>query len=90
MRDEGSDLLTIEPHHARPFVGAFQVRSWSHYFVLGAILWAFIAKNDKVSEELTLRYPHEGPCVASGAPPRPRQQPRGLYEKLFNLETFWQ
>jgi len=27
-------------------------------------LWAFIAKkNDKVSEELTLRYPPEGPCV---------------------------
>ena len=37
--------------HARPFVGAFQVRSWSHWFVLGAILWAFIAKIDKVSEK---------------------------------------
>ena len=31
--------------HARPYVGAFQVRSWSHWFVLGAILWVFIAKN---------------------------------------------
>ena len=48
--------------HARPFVGAFQVRSWSYWFVVGAILWAFIAKN-KVSEKLTLRYPHEVPCV---------------------------
>jgi hypothetical protein len=26
-------------------------------------LWAFIAKNDKVSEELTLKYSHEAPCV---------------------------
>jgi len=31
--------------HRRPFVGAFQGRSWSHWVVLGAILWAFIAKN---------------------------------------------
>jgi hypothetical protein len=31
--------------HANPYVGAFQVRSWSHWFVLGAILWVFIAKN---------------------------------------------
>ena len=31
--------------HARPFVGAFQVRSWGHWFVIGAILWALIAKN---------------------------------------------
>ena len=40
--------MSVEPKgrgHARPFVGAFQVRSWSHWFVLGAILWAFIAKN---------------------------------------------
>ena len=29
----------------RPFVGAFQGRSWSHWVVLGAILWVFIAKN---------------------------------------------
>ena len=26
-------------------------------------MWACIAKIDKVSEELTLRYPHEEPCV---------------------------
>ena len=32
-------------------------RSWSHC----GHLWPTI---DKVSEELTLRYPHEGPCVA--------------------------
>ena len=32
-------------YHANPYVGAFQIRSWSHWFVLGAILWAFIAKN---------------------------------------------
>ena len=32
-------------HHARPFVGASQVRSWSRWCGLGAILWAFIAKN---------------------------------------------
>ena len=31
--------------HKRPYVGVSQVRSWSHWFVLGAILWAFIAKN---------------------------------------------
>ena len=31
--------------HARPFVGAFQVRFWSHWCVIGAILWAFIAKS---------------------------------------------
>ena len=31
--------------HTRPFVGALQGRSWSHYVVLGAIPWAFIAKN---------------------------------------------
>ena len=30
--------------HAKPFVGASQRRSWSHCVVLGAILWAFIAK----------------------------------------------
>jgi len=35
--------------HRRPFVGAFQGRSWSHGVVLGAFLWAFIVKNDKVS-----------------------------------------
>ena len=29
----------------RPSVGFSQVRSWSHWFVLGAILWAFIAKS---------------------------------------------
>ena len=42
-------------------MGAFQVRSWSHWFVLPAIVWAFIVKkNDKVSEKLTLRYPTKG------------------------------
>ena len=30
--------------HARPFVRASQGRSWNHWVVLGAILWAFIAK----------------------------------------------
>ena len=30
--------------HARPFVGASQGRSWNHWVVLGALLWAFIAK----------------------------------------------
>ena len=30
--------------HARPFVGAFQRLSWSHCVVLGAFLWACIAK----------------------------------------------
>ena len=29
----------------RPFVGACLVRSWSHWFVLGAILWAFMTKS---------------------------------------------
>ena len=46
--------------------------SWGHFkVVLGAIrsfLEPFCGhlspKNDKVSEELTLRYPHEEPCVA--------------------------
>ena len=39
----------------------------------GGIPWSFLEpfcgnllpKIDKVSEELTLRYPHEGPCVAA-------------------------
>ena len=31
--------------HARPFAGASQGRSWNHWVVLGAIVWAFIAKN---------------------------------------------
>ena len=47
--------------------------SWGrHMAVLGTIrsfLEPFYGqlspKNDKVSEELTLRYPHEGPCVAT-------------------------
>ena len=45
--------------------------SWGHFrVVLGAIgsfLKAFcghlLPKIDRVSEKLTLRYPHEGPCV---------------------------
>ena len=37
--------LPIIHHHPRPFVGAFHARSWSPWFVLGAILWAFIAKS---------------------------------------------
>ena len=45
-----SSMRFRQPHpvldtHANPYVGAFQVRSWSHWFVLGAILGAFIAKN---------------------------------------------
>ena len=31
--------------HKRPYVGASHARSWSPLLVLGAILWAFIAKN---------------------------------------------
>ena len=31
--------------HRRPFVGVSHARSWSRSLVLGAILWAFIAKN---------------------------------------------
>ena len=30
--------------HKGPYVGVSRVRSWSRVFVLGAILWAFIAK----------------------------------------------
>ena len=58
--------------------GPTQTPSWGHSrFVLGAIgsfLEPFCGhlspKMDKVSEKLTLRYPHEGPCVAmwSNAP----------------------
>ena len=32
-------------NHRRPFVGASQARSWSPWLVLGAILWALIAKS---------------------------------------------
>ena len=32
-------------------------RSWRHFVGI------YRQKNDKVSQELTLRYPHEGPCV---------------------------
>ena len=32
-------------YHRRPFVGVSNARSWSRLLVLGAILWAFIAKN---------------------------------------------
>ena len=31
--------------HKRPYVGVSQARSWSPWLVLGAILWALIAKN---------------------------------------------
>ena len=62
-RTLGGCASPYSPVHARPFLGASQCRSWSHYGVLGAILCAFIAKIDKVSEDLTLRYPHEEPCV---------------------------
>ena len=31
--------------HKRPFVGASRARSWSRLPVLGAILWAFMAKS---------------------------------------------
>ena len=37
--------LQVGERHARPFVGAFQGRSGSHWVVIGAILWAFIAKS---------------------------------------------
>ena len=30
--------------HRRPYVGVSHARSWSRLLVLGAILWAFIAK----------------------------------------------
>ena len=32
-------------YHKGPYVGVSRLRSWSHLFVLGAISWAFIAKN---------------------------------------------
>ena len=33
------------PAHKRPYVGVSQVRSWSRWCGLGAILWALIVKN---------------------------------------------
>ena len=39
--------------HARPFVGASRVRCWSHWFVLGAISWAFIAESYQNLQKLT-------------------------------------
>ena len=30
--------------HRRPYVGVSHARSWSRLLVIGAILWAFIAK----------------------------------------------
>jgi hypothetical protein len=39
--------------HRRTFVGLSQVRSWSHWFVLRAILWAFIAKSRQNLPKLT-------------------------------------
>jgi len=32
-------------NHRRPLVGVSDARSWSPWLVLGAILWAFIAKS---------------------------------------------
>jgi len=43
--------------HARPFVGVSPCRSWSHLVVLGAILWACIAKTNKISSQLTFEVP---------------------------------
>ena len=59
------------PHHKRPFVGAFQGRSWSHGHLSSKFGGHLSPKIDKVSEELTLRYPHEEPCVDSAAPQSP-------------------
>ena len=42
---QGMSYTSSRGSHKRPYVGVSQVRSWSHWFVLGAILWAFIAKN---------------------------------------------
>ena len=41
----GGDPATLARYHRRPLVGASHARFWSPLFVLGAILWAFIAKN---------------------------------------------
>ena len=70
-----TQLLTVElfrgrqGSHRRPFVRAFQVRSGSHLFVLGAILWAFIPKLDKLSSKLTFEIPPRralrGPSIRS-------------------------
>ena len=46
---QGAPETGPREHHARPFVGASQGRSWSHWVVLGAILWAFVAKVDQIS-----------------------------------------
>ena len=43
--------------HARPFVGASPCRSWSHFVVLGAILWAFWPKGDKFFCKSTFEIP---------------------------------
>ena len=40
----GSGLFANLSDQRRPFVGVSRARSWSRLLVLGAILWAFIAK----------------------------------------------
>ena len=39
------NLSKLAHHHANPYVGASHARSWSPLLVLGAILWALVAKN---------------------------------------------
>ena len=53
----GTCIPSYRVNHRSPFVGAFQGRSWSHWVVLGAILWAFIVKIDKISRNLTSEIP---------------------------------
>ena len=42
---KNTQALTLHGIHRRPFVGVSQARSWSPWLVLGAILWARIAKS---------------------------------------------
>ena len=48
-----TELHHARAFHKRPYVGVSQFRSWSHWFVLGAITWVFIAKSDQHLQILT-------------------------------------
>ena len=64
------DLPCAQPR-IRSVMPTTEGPSWGHSRVVLGAIWSFLEplfghlspKIDKVSEELTLRYPHEGPCV---------------------------
>ena len=75
---EDSAPVRRPPPHKRPYVGVSQGTVLGFGDGFGAILWETVAKSGQTCQELTLKYPHEEPCVVtpaspSAATPRPTQ-----------------